>query len=99
MKAEKLRELTVDELKLQESQLTDQIFRLRFQIAAGQSENPTRVHLLRKDNNRALAAYDKAIKANDGFFYSYLRKGQMEFGRKKWNWEAHGRITSPGRAI
>jgi len=49
MKAEKLRDLTVDELKLQESQLTDQIFRLRFQIAAGQSENPTRVHLLRKD--------------------------------------------------
>lgn len=49
MKAEKLRDLTVDELKLQESQLVTQIFKLRFQIAAGQAENPTRVHLLRKD--------------------------------------------------
>jgi large subunit ribosomal protein L29 len=49
MRAEKLREMTVDELRLQETQLQDQIFRLRFQIAASQAENPARVHLLRKD--------------------------------------------------
>jgi large subunit ribosomal protein L29 len=49
MRAEKLREMTVDELRLQEIQLQDQIFRLRFQIAASQAENPARVHLLRKD--------------------------------------------------
>jgi len=49
MKAAKLRDMTPDELRQQEEQLTDQIFRLRFQIAAGQAENPTRVHLLRKD--------------------------------------------------
>ena len=49
MKASKLRDMTVDELRLQETQLTDQVFRLRFQVAAGQVENPARVHELRKD--------------------------------------------------
>jgi large subunit ribosomal protein L29 len=49
MKAEKLREMTVDELRLEETKLQDQIFRLRFQIAASQAENPAKVHLLRKD--------------------------------------------------
>ena len=49
MKAEKLRDMTVDELNLEETKLVDQIFRLRFQIAASQAENPAKVHLLRKD--------------------------------------------------
>jgi large subunit ribosomal protein L29 len=49
MKASKLRDMTVDELNLQQIQLTDQVFRLRFQVAAGQVENPAKVHLLRKD--------------------------------------------------
>jgi len=41
--------MTVDELNLEETKLVDQIFRLRFQIAASQAENPAKVHLLRKD--------------------------------------------------
>ena len=49
MKASKLRDMTVDELKLQETQITDQVFRLRFQVAAGQLDNPSKVHVLRKD--------------------------------------------------
>ena len=49
MKASKLRELTMDELRLQETQITDQVFRLRFQVAASQVENPARLHGLRKD--------------------------------------------------
>jgi len=49
VKAEKLRDMTVDELNQEETKLTDQIFRLRFQIAASQAENPARVHVLRKD--------------------------------------------------
>jgi len=49
VKAEKLRDMTVDELNLEETKLVDQIFRLRFQIAASQAENPAKVHLLRKD--------------------------------------------------
>ena len=49
MKPAKLRDMTSDELQVQEHQLTDRIFRLRFQIAANQVENPAQVHLLRKD--------------------------------------------------
>jgi large subunit ribosomal protein L29 len=49
MKAEKLRDMNPDELRNEETRLVDQIFRLRFQIAASQAENPARVHLLRKD--------------------------------------------------
>ena len=49
MKAAKIRDLTMEELKLQETQLRDKIFRLRFQIAASQVENPASIHMLRKD--------------------------------------------------
>ena len=49
MKPAALRDMTVDELKNQEALVTDQIFRLRFQIAASQAENPAKVHILRKD--------------------------------------------------
>ncbi|HKY33560.1 MAG TPA: 50S ribosomal protein L29, partial [Candidatus Polarisedimenticolia bacterium] len=49
MKASKLRDMTAEELRVEETKVTDQIFRLRFQIAASQAENPTRVHVLRKD--------------------------------------------------
>ena len=49
MKASKLRDMTTDELQRQETLLMDQIFRLRFQIAASQAENPARIRLLRKD--------------------------------------------------
>ena len=49
MKPAKLRDMTVDELNLQERQLTEQIFKLRFQIAASQVENPAQIHMLRKD--------------------------------------------------
>ena len=49
MKADKLRDMNPDELRNEETKLVDQIFRLRFQIAASQAENPARVHLLRKD--------------------------------------------------
>ena len=49
MKPGKFRDMTVDELRLQESQTVDKIFRLRFQIAAGQAENPARIHVMRKD--------------------------------------------------
>jgi large subunit ribosomal protein L29 len=49
MKAVKLRDMTRDELRLEETKLVDQIFRLRFQVAASQAENPARIRVLRKD--------------------------------------------------
>ena len=67
MKASKLRDMTVDELRLQETQITDQVFRLRFQVAAGQVENPARVHELRKDLARVKTILrEKALKAETG---------------------------------
>jgi len=49
MKPAALWDMTVEELTHQEALITDQIFRLRFQIAASQAENPAKVHILRKD--------------------------------------------------
>jgi len=40
---------------------------------------------LKKKPGQALAAYDRAIKSNNGFFYPYLRKGQLEYERKSWD--------------
>jgi large subunit ribosomal protein L29 len=54
MKAIQLREKTVDELRTQEQTLREQIFKLRFQKATGQSENPQRIALVRKELARVL---------------------------------------------
>ncbi len=65
--AGKLRDMTVAELRMQEEQLADQIFRLRFQVAASQVENPARLHLLRKDLARVKTVLrEKAIAAATG---------------------------------
>jgi large subunit ribosomal protein L29 len=49
MKAEKIRNLTEVELKHQERDLTDQLFRLRFQLQMGQTESLKKIRALRKD--------------------------------------------------
>jgi len=49
MKAEKIRNLTDVELKHQERELTDQLFRLRFQLLMGQTESLKKIRGLRKD--------------------------------------------------
>jgi large subunit ribosomal protein L29 len=48
------REKTVDELKTQEKTLREQIFKLRFQTATGQAENPGRVRLVKRELARVL---------------------------------------------
>ena len=37
------------------------------------------IHALNKHSDRALESYRKAIRANPGFFYGYLRSGQMHY--------------------
>lgn len=54
VKASQLREKSVDELRAQEQNLREQIFKLRFQKATGQAENPQRIHLVRKELARVL---------------------------------------------
>jgi large subunit ribosomal protein L29 len=49
MKAEKIRNLTEDELKHQERDLADQLFKLKFQMNMGQTESLKKVRGLRRD--------------------------------------------------
>ncbi len=54
VKASQLREKTVEELRTQEETLREQIFKLRFQRATGQTENPQKIWLVRKELARVL---------------------------------------------
>ncbi|MFB3916654.1 MAG: 50S ribosomal protein L29 [Terriglobales bacterium] len=49
MDAEKIRNLTDDELKHQERELNDQLFRLKFQLNMGQTESLKKIQGLRRD--------------------------------------------------
>ena len=49
MKAEKIRNLTDDELQHQERDLADQLFKLKFQLNMGQTESLKKIRGLRKD--------------------------------------------------
>jgi len=49
MKVEKIRNLTDDELKNQERELADQLFKLKFQLNMGQTESLKKMRGLRKD--------------------------------------------------
>jgi len=49
MKPSKLRELTDEELVQRESDLAEQLFRLRFQHATGQLDNPMSIRNIRRD--------------------------------------------------
>ena len=49
MKVGEIRELTVDELRTKETELDDQLFRLRIQKSMGQLEAPAKVAGVRRD--------------------------------------------------
>ncbi|MEW9122242.1 MAG: 50S ribosomal protein L29 [Thermotaleaceae bacterium] len=49
MKANKLQEMTVQELNTKLTELKAELFNLRFQLATGQLDNPMRVKHVRKD--------------------------------------------------
>lgn len=49
MKANKLRELTTEELFANERELKTELFNLRFQLATGQLNNPQRIAECKKD--------------------------------------------------
>ena len=54
MRPSKLRDMTIEELILQESDLRKELFNLRFQQATGEIENPMRIRAVRKDIVRVL---------------------------------------------
>lgn len=54
MRAEKLRELDGNDLTAQEKEITEQMFRLRFQIGMGQMDGLKKYRVLKKDRARIL---------------------------------------------
>ena len=58
---EKIREAGVNELEAQHKELTEQIFRLRFQLTTGQAEALKRLREARKD----LARVKTLLRANE----------------------------------
>jgi large subunit ribosomal protein L29 len=54
VKAAQLRDKNVEELREQEHNLREQIFKLRFQKATGQAENPQRIVMVKKELARVL---------------------------------------------
>jgi large subunit ribosomal protein L29 len=63
MKVQEVRELSVDDLRLQEKDLRDKIFRMRIQKAMGQAETPTKIRGLRRDLARVLTVLQDKQKA------------------------------------
>jgi large subunit ribosomal protein L29 len=53
MKTEKMRDWTTDELRTKQREFSDQMFRLKFQMASGQSDVLQKMRELRKDIARA----------------------------------------------
>ncbi|MGH9862540.1 MAG: 50S ribosomal protein L29 [Candidatus Acidiferrales bacterium] len=49
MTAEELRQLSPTELGVREKEMREQLFRLRFQLAAGQVESVKKIRVVRKD--------------------------------------------------
>jgi len=54
MKAQELRELTVEELQSQEAELAERLFSLRIQKVTGQLEKPHKVSEAKRDMARVL---------------------------------------------
>ena len=49
MKVAELRDLSVDELQGKATELQEELFNLRFQLATGQIENVSRIRTIRRD--------------------------------------------------
>ncbi len=64
MRAEKLRDMTGEELELKLRDLKEELFNLRFQNATAQLENPLRIRKVRRDIARVKTVMsEKEIRA------------------------------------
>ena len=66
MDAEKIRNLTEAELKHQERELSDQLFRLKFQMRMGQTESLKKIRGLRRDIARVKTILGERTRAAAG---------------------------------
>ena len=65
MKAKELRERSIDELRRTETELAEQLFKLRFQRATGQIENPVKIRLVRHDIARVNMVLSQRLKESE----------------------------------
>ena len=52
MKASELRDMSVEELQTKLTELKEELFNLRFQLAVNQLENSSRIGAVKKDNQQ-----------------------------------------------
>jgi large subunit ribosomal protein L29 len=61
-KPSELRNMTLDELRQEESDLRKELFNLRFQKGTGEIQNPMRIRHVRKDIARVLTVVNEKSK-------------------------------------
>jgi large subunit ribosomal protein L29 len=66
MKADKVRNLTEEELRHQERDMADQLFKLKFQLNMGQTESLKKIRGLRKDIARVKTILSERTRASAG---------------------------------
>ena len=66
MKASKMRDMSKEDLLVEEAELRKQLFKLRFQTATGQLENASRVKGVRRDIARILTVLGEMERVNKG---------------------------------
>ena len=64
MEVQELRDLTAAELAEKEQQLSQELFSLRFQLAAGRIENPMKIRKTRRDLARVKTILRQQVSAN-----------------------------------
>ena len=64
MDVKELRDLTAAELAEKEQQLSQELFNLRFQLAAGRVENPMKIRQARRDLARVKTVLRQQVLAN-----------------------------------
>lgn len=65
MKAEKMRDMSVEDLEAESMSLSEQLFKLRFQLATGQLENVRTVDTVRKNLARVKTVITEKRSASD----------------------------------
>lgn len=67
MKADKIRDLSSDELAAKEKELQETVFKLRFQLATGQIDDPVKIRHVRKDLARVKTIrHERGVKVKNG---------------------------------
>jgi large subunit ribosomal protein L29 len=64
MEVKELRDLTAAELAEKEQQLSQELFSLRFQLAAGRVENPMKIRKTRRDLARVKTILRQQVSTN-----------------------------------